>query len=47
MEPKPDTAQVAKNMKLERPASKGKSNTIVLLKEHSNKMTPYDSLLCS
>lgn len=37
MEPTPDTAQVAKNLGH---GPRGKSNTIVLLKEQSNKTAP-------
>lgn len=35
MEPMPDTAQVAKNLRLDRPWLRGKSNIIVLLKEYN------------
>ena len=45
MEPISDTAKVAKTLRLD--GSKGKSTTIILLKEHSNKMTPNDIMLYS
>jgi hypothetical protein len=45
MEPKPDTAQVAKNLRLERPREK--PNTTILIKEPSHKMTLNDILLYS
>lgn len=36
MEPMPDAAQVAKNLRLDRPWLRGKSNIIVLLKERKD-----------
>jgi hypothetical protein len=36
-----DTSKMAKNL----PWARGKPNTIILLKDHSNKMTPNDVLI--
>lgn len=38
-------AYVAKNLRLDRELTERKSNSIVLLKEHSNPMSPNNSLL--
>lgn len=38
----PDTARVAKNLRLDRLWPSGKPSTIILLKEHSYKMTSSD-----
>lgn len=48
MEQRHDTAQVAKNLRLDNSRDlKGKQTTIILLREHSNKMVSNDFLLCS
>jgi hypothetical protein len=45
MGPIPNTDWVAKNLKLNRPVTYGKTNYYCSVKECSNKMTPNDILL--
>jgi hypothetical protein len=45
MVPMPGIALVAKNLRLDRPRTKGRPNTTVLLKECNNIITPNNILL--
>lgn len=45
MAPIPDTARLAKNLKLDRSGTHGDLNTTIVVKEGSDKMIPNDILL--